>query len=77
MTKEKETFSEVLKVCGYPQWRITSIKEKMAKKEVKVKENERCRRMIVISYMTGLSKRIAQVMRKRRITQLSGTCLSI
>ena len=67
--KEKETINEALKLCGYPWWTITSVKEKMVKKEGKKKEkleeNERSRRMIMILYVKGLSKRIARVMKKR------------
>ena len=35
--KEKETISEILKVCRYLQWTITLVNEKMAKKEGKKK----------------------------------------
>ena len=45
--KDRETMSEALNVCGYPQWTIISVKEKMAKQEskkkVKVEEKERNR----------------------------------
>ena len=53
--KDKETIGEVFKLCGYPQWTVTSVKEQMAKKE----ENEKSRGMIIIPYMKGLSERIA------------------
>ena len=50
-----------------------SSKEKMAKKKGKKKTengevNEKSKRMIVISHVKGLSKRIARVMNKRRIS---------
>ena len=37
--KEKETISDALKLCGYTQWTITPVKEKMAKKEERSKDS--------------------------------------
>ena len=71
--KEKEPISEALEECEYPHWTIILIKEKRAKqvekkKNVKVEDEERNMGAIVIPFVKGLSGRIAQVMKKRRIS---------
>ena len=77
MIKDNETISEMLKQCRYTQWTITSVNEKMVKKEEKKKEKvhvgekERSRGsrgMIMIPCVKGFSERIEQVMKKWRLS---------
>ena len=71
---EEEHIREALKRCGYPEWSVKKVQEKMEEKQGKTKRRdkqqhkEKMKGMVVIPYVKGLSEAVTRVFRKHRIT---------
>ena len=67
--KQRETTKEALKVCGYPQWAVTSVQNKMAQKQKtkkrKDKEEDKRWGIAMLPYVKGLTEKVARILKKR------------
>jgi hypothetical protein len=78
VTEEADKLNEeihiinALKNCGYPDWSVKSVKEKMTSSEIKRKDKnktgEKSKGLVVIPYVKGLSEAIDRVFRKHGVT---------
>ena len=69
----RETIQSALSVCGYPDWTIRSVREKMVNKQPKERkpkseEKDKSRGMVVIPYVQGLTEKLSRIFRKHNIS---------
>ncbi|XP_072039787.1 uncharacterized protein [Amphiura filiformis] len=71
--KEKDNIKKALKMCGYPEWTVESVKKKIRDKPAKSSKtktkdpSQQTKGLVVIPYVEGVAERANRVFRKHNI----------
>ena len=70
--QEEKKVQEALKTCGYPKWTFDKVKNQMKKpKSTKVtkkkEEAERCKGMVVLPYVKGITEKVSRTMKSYNV----------
>ncbi len=70
--EEEKKVQSALKTCGYPKWTFEKVKNQM--KQPKIKDNSRkkdeetkCKGMVVLPYVSGVSEKVSRVLKQYHI----------
>ena len=76
--EEKDTIRGALGICGYPTWCMKKVEDKIVEKKedknkkgrktVRVSDSDKNRGMVVIPYISGVSEKVARILKKRRVS---------
>ncbi len=72
--KEVEHIEQALRKCGYPDWSFKRVKDQLANKKERpeIKEekdpSEKCKDMVVLPYVKGLTEKLTRIFRKHKIS---------